>query len=88
MVYGAVHEFEGQMSVFNYKGSKSYTDLFPEKEDQSSEKHVGVIGPLAGIIGSMQAAETIKIITGLGNILTNRLFIISLKHNRIQYMNF
>jgi len=88
MVYGAIHEFEGQMTVFNYKGSKDYTDLFPEKEDQSSEKSIGVLGPLAGIIGSMQAAEAIKIITGLGNILTNRLFIISLKHNRIQYMNF
>jgi molybdopterin/thiamine biosynthesis adenylyltransferase len=88
MIYGAVHEFEGQMAVFNYKGSKGYSELFPEKDKQSTDQPVGVVGPLAGIIGSLQAAEAIKIVTGMGNVLINKLFIISLKHNRIQYIDF
>ncbi len=88
MVYGAVHQLEGQMAVFNYNGSKGYSDLFPGKDYQQSDTKVGVLGPLAGIIGSMQAAETLKILTGFGKILTNRLFVISLKHNRIQYVDF
>lgn len=88
MIYGAVHEFEGQVAVFNYNGSKGYSDLFQKKVDQSTDQPVGIIGPIAGIIGSLQAAEAIKIITGLGDVLINKLFIISLKHNRTQYLSF
>ena len=88
LIYGAIHEFEGQMAVFNYKGSKGYFDLFPMKTDQSADRPVGVIGPLAGIIGSLQAAEAMKIVTGIGDVLVNKLFIVSLKHNRTQYIDF
>ena len=76
MVYGAVYQFMGQASVFNYKGGPTYRDLFPEEMhipgDDKTEPP-GVIGALPGIIGSVQACEVIKIITGAGDILCGRL---------------
>lgn len=76
MVYGAVYQFMGQASVFNYKGGPSYSDLFPEEMHLSGENQgdpPGVIGAMPGIIGSVQACEVIKIITGAGDILSGRL---------------
>jgi len=82
MVYGAVSQYEGQLAVFNYSYGKkkkrvNYRDLFPippgENEVLSCEEG-GVLGVLPGIIGSMQANETIKIISGLGDPLANQLF--------------
>jgi molybdopterin/thiamine biosynthesis adenylyltransferase/rhodanese-related sulfurtransferase len=81
LVYGAVSRFEGQVSVFNYplkqeERSSNYRDLFPEppKEDEVLNcADAGVIGVLPGIIGTMQASETIKLITGQGNPLVNQL---------------
>ena len=76
MVYGAVYQFMGQASVFNYKGGPSYRDLFPEEMHHSGDNKPdppGVIGALPGIIGSVQACEVIKIITGAGDILSGKL---------------
>ncbi len=76
MVYGAVFQFMGQASVFNYKGGPSYRDLFPEEMQLSDDNKTdppGVIGALPGIIGSVQACEVIKIITVAGDILSGRL---------------
>jgi len=76
MVYGAVSQFMGQVSVFNYLGGPSYRDLYPEEtrtEADASPSELGVIGALPGIIGSYQACEVIKIITGAGEILSGRL---------------
>ena len=88
MIYGAVHQMEGQMAVFNYKGSRSYSELFPNTINQASTEAVGVLGPLAGIIGSLQATEALKILANFGTVLVNKLFVISLKHNRTQYIDF
>lgn len=76
MVYGAVYQFMGQASVFNFRGSPSYRELFPEimhSDDDTVKQPPVIIGPLPGIIGSVQACEVIKIITGAGEILSRKL---------------
>ncbi len=78
-VSGAIFQYEGQVAVFNYKSSASYRDLFPEpppKELAPNCAEAGVIGSIAGIIGSVQATEAIKIITEIGEVLCNKLLII------------
>jgi len=69
LVFGAIYKFEGQVSVFNYQNGPTYRCLVPEQPDSSemlSCSQIGVIGVLPGIIGSYQASEAIKIITGVG----------------------
>lgn len=75
-VYGSIGEFHGQVSVFNYRGGMNYRDLFPEEKQLTSQPRItsGVLGVVPGIIGCTQAAETIKIITGCGDVLRNRIF--------------
>lgn len=80
-VFGAVSRYEGQVAVFNVKQNNEraihYRDLFPEPPkpgEVPSCAEAGVIGVLPGIIGAMQAAEAIKIITGIGNPLVGRLY--------------
>lgn len=83
LVYGSILEFEGQVAVFNLKQedgrySTNYRDLFPEPPPPEAVpdcSQAGVIGVLPGIIGSMQALETIKIISGTGEPLANQLLI-------------
>lgn len=80
LVYGAISRFEGQISVFNSPLSPdkavNYRDLFPEAPSDGEVlncEEAGVIGVLPGIIGTMMANETIKLITGIGEPLINRL---------------
>ncbi|CAM1352710.1 molybdopterin-synthase adenylyltransferase MoeB [Tenacibaculum insulae] len=76
LVYGAIFKFEGQVSVFNYKESATYRCLYPTppKPDESPNcSEIGVLGVLPGIIGGLQANETIKIICEIGEVLANRL---------------
>ncbi|QVY67460.1 molybdopterin-synthase adenylyltransferase MoeB [Polaribacter sp. Q13] len=78
LVYGSIFKFEGQVSVFNYQGSGTYRCLYPTppKLDESPNcSEIGVLGVLPGIIGSLQANETIKIICGIGAVLANKLLI-------------
>ena len=78
-IYGSIAKFEGQASVFNLrKDSPNYRDLIPTpppKELIPSCSEAGVMGILPGIIGTIQAAEAIKIITNIGNPLNGRLLI-------------
>lgn len=73
-VHGSIGEFEGQVSVFNYKGGPSYLQLFPETPEPSTLP-LGVMGVLPGIIGSLQACETIKIICEIGENLSGKLLV-------------
>ncbi|MDR1679380.1 MAG: HesA/MoeB/ThiF family protein [Prevotellaceae bacterium] len=73
-VHGSVSEFYGQVAVFNYRGSASYADLFSDYPEDNTLPS-GVIGVLPAVIGSLQAAEVIKIILGIGDILANKLLI-------------
>lgn len=81
LVYGAISEFYGQVSVFNYQGGATYRCLFPEAETEDISP-IGVFGMLPGVIGSLQACETIKLISGCGEILHNKLFTIDLLNNK------
>ena len=77
-VYASIFRFEGQVSVFNYQGGPHYRDLFPTPPPPGlvpSCAEGGVIGVLPGIIGSLQANEVIKIISGVGDPLAGRLFL-------------
>lgn len=89
LVYGAVLRFEGQVGVFNCLNKKdnyktNYRDLFPVAPLPStvpSCNEAGVIGVLPGIIGTMQAAEAIKIITGIGESLCNKILTYNFLNN-------
>jgi len=82
-VYASIFQFEGQVSVFNYKDENgelgpNYRDLYPTPPPPGlvpSCAEGGVLGVLPGIIGSVQALETIKVITGIGENLSGRFFI-------------
>jgi adenylyltransferase/sulfurtransferase len=63
--------------VFNYNNGPSYLDLFDELPEETTG-NLGVVGALPGIIGSMQASETIKIITGIGEVLSGRLLVFNI----------
>lgn len=68
LVYGSILKYEGQVTVFNHKGSKNLRDLFPEppnSEDVPNCNLNGVMGTLPGIIGTMMAHETLKLIMDL-----------------------
>ncbi|MCY7337585.1 MAG: molybdopterin-synthase adenylyltransferase MoeB, partial [Chamaesiphon sp.] len=75
-VYGSIFRFEGQATVFNYQGGPNYRDLYPEPPPPGmvpSCAEGGVLGILCGIIGVIQATETVKIILGQGTTLSGRL---------------
>ncbi|WP_026732030.1 molybdopterin-synthase adenylyltransferase MoeB [Fischerella sp. PCC 9605] len=77
-VYGSIFRFEGQATVFNYEGGPNYRDLYPEPPPPGmvpSCAEGGVLGVLCGIIGSIQATETVKIIIGKGTTLSGRLLL-------------
>ncbi|MBF2008594.1 molybdopterin-synthase adenylyltransferase MoeB [Chlorogloeopsis fritschii PCC 9212] len=77
-VYGSIFRFEGQATVFNYEGGPNYRDLYPEPPPPGmvpSCAEGGVLGVLCGIIGTIQATETVKIILGKGTTLSGRLLL-------------
>nr|WP_314840069.1 HesA/MoeB/ThiF family protein [uncultured Flavobacterium sp.] len=68
LVYGSILGFEGQLAVFNHQGSKNLRDLFPNPPNPKEVPNCslnGVLGTLPGMIGTMMAHETLKLITGL-----------------------
>jgi molybdopterin/thiamine biosynthesis adenylyltransferase len=68
LVYGSILGFEGQLAVFNYNGSKNLRDLFPAPPNPKDVPNCslnGVLGTLPGMIGTMMAHETLKLIMGL-----------------------
>jgi adenylyltransferase/sulfurtransferase len=75
-VYGSVYRFEGQISVFNHQGGPNYRDLFPVPPPPGMVPtcgEAGVLGVVPGIVGTIMATETLKILLGLGTTLSGRL---------------
>ena len=90
LVYGSIHGFEGQCSVFNYQGGVNYRDMHPTPPDPNSVPNCaegGVLGALAGIIGSMMAVEAIKLAAGLPPGLANKLYLFDSLHYYNQKVN-
>ena len=94
LIYGAISKFEGQVAVLNAnvnnKRAANYRDVFstPPKDDEVLNcAETGVLGVLPGIIGTMQANETIKLITGIGKPLINTLLTYNALDNSVYEVN-
>ncbi|TGD81864.1 molybdopterin-synthase adenylyltransferase MoeB [Hymenobacter wooponensis] len=77
LVSGAIYKFEGQVSVFNYQGGPTYRCLFPQPPSADEAPNcdaTGVLGVLPGLVGTAQATEVLKVILGIGEVLSGRLW--------------
>jgi len=88
LVYGAISQFEGQVCVFRNKKEEdvNYRDIFPDPPKDGEVLNcaeAGVLGVLPGIIGTMMANETIKMITGIGEPLIDQLFTYNALNNQV-----
>lgn len=90
LVYGSILKFEGQVAVFNHNGSKNLRDLFPEMPDPKDVPNCnlnGVLGTLPGMIGTMMAHETLKLILELPT-LKNELVLFNTLNWNFTKLNF
>ncbi|MCA0959449.1 HesA/MoeB/ThiF family protein [Muricauda ruestringensis] len=87
-VFASIYKNEGQLSVFNYKNGPTYRCLFPKSTRQNiSCEATGVLGVLPGILGTLQAAEVLKIILGEGDVLSGKLKLINMMQASEQTIN-
>jgi adenylyltransferase/sulfurtransferase len=90
-IYGSIAGFDGQAATFNYQGGACYRCLYPKPptEHVSSCEESGVIGAVAGMIGTVQAMEALKIITGHKSFtpLTNKLWTIDMHSMESRNLN-
>jgi adenylyltransferase/sulfurtransferase len=95
-VYGAIHRFEGQVSVFNYADNNgergpTYRCLFPEPPPPDQVPNcaeAGVLGVLPGVVGLFQATEIVKAVTGTGKVLSGELLIMDLLETSFRKIRF
>ena len=90
-VFGSVYKYEGQVTVFNYKGGPSLRSIYPHLTDKVNvpdPNEAGLIGILPGIIGSFQTSEVIKMITGLGEVLSGKLLLYNILNHCVDFVNF
>ena len=81
-IYGAIEQFIGQISVFNYQGGPHYYSLYNNLYNIKLKNcnEIGLINTLASLIGTLQATEAIKIVLGIGLILNNELLVCNILH--------
>lgn len=85
-VFGSLFKFEGQVAVFNYKGSPVYRDVYPDMPEEGSVPNcseIGIIGVLPGIIALLMANEVIKLICGIGETLVGKLLVFDALQNNM-----
>ena len=90
LVFGSIFKFEGQVSVFNHMGGPDYRTFFPEAPAEGESPNcdeIGVIGTLPGIIGSHMANEAVKIIGGIGEVLSGKLLVVNVLTNIFEVFN-
>jgi len=85
MVHGSIYKFEGMISVFNYKGGPTYRCYNPSGLSSTfknpSPSQVGLLGVLPGITGTYMASEVIKIISGIGEVLSGKILHVNIFNN-------
>ncbi|MBZ9728379.1 HesA/MoeB/ThiF family protein [Salegentibacter sp. JZCK2] len=85
LVMGAIYQYEGQVMAFNFgQIALNYRDIYPNppRRDQIPNcAETGVLGVLPGIIGTLQAAEVIKILSGVGKVLAEKILFFNLKNS-------
>ena len=90
-VFGSIYKFEGQVSVFNYLKGPTLNEIYSDLQDRINvpdPSENGLFGVLPGIIGSIQAAEVIKMITGTGEVLSGKLLIYNMNDHSMYFVNF
>ena len=86
-VHGSIFHFDGQVTVFNAPGGPCYRCLYPEPpppELAPSCAEAGVLGAICGMVGSMQAAETMKLLLGAGDLLAGRILSVDALHMTVR----
>jgi adenylyltransferase/sulfurtransferase len=89
LVSAAAIRFEGQLSVFDHRDAQSpcYQCLYsPEGSDDLTCSEAGVIAPIVGVMGSLQALEVLKLIANIGTSLIGRLLLFDAKHHQWREM--
>jgi adenylyltransferase/sulfurtransferase len=91
-VYGAVYQYEGQISIFNIlgEGNRNYRDLFPEPDknlNSVSCNEAGVLGLVPNLIGLLMTNEVVKWIVGAEGLLSGKLLHYQVKNNRQHIFN-
>ncbi|MBK9246637.1 MAG: HesA/MoeB/ThiF family protein [Ignavibacteria bacterium] len=99
LIYGSVFRYEGQVSVFHSPShidnildrAANYRDIFPvppAKGEVPNCLETGVLGVLTGIVGTWQASEAIKLITGIGEVLSSTILTLNMLTNTIEHFTF
>jgi adenylyltransferase/sulfurtransferase len=86
-VYGSIFRFDGQVSVFGVRGGPCYRCLFPEPPPAELVPNCaegGVLGVLAGMVGTWQASEALKLVLGIGTPLVGRLVLVDALDARVR----
>lgn len=90
LVWSATYQFEGQLSVFHVENDEgircSYRDLYPAPPAFSLRENCsagGVLNVLPGVLGTLQASETIKLITGVGTVLSGKVLTLDAAGNQM-----
>lgn len=89
-VHGSIDGFYGTITVFNHNHRKRYIDLYPDANILAKENEpiVGTLGPVPGVIGSLQALEAIKVLTECGEPLDGKLLLLELKKMEISVIDY
>ena len=90
-IFGSIYKFEGQVSLFNFQNGPTYRCLYPNQpnhEDIQNCSELGVLGVVPGIVGLYMANEVLKLIIGIGKLLSGKLLIINTLENSVNSFNF
>lgn len=89
-IYAGIEKFVAQIAVFNYNGSISFEEIFPEGNGGLilDCNETGILGHIPGIIGLLQVNECVKIITGSGEILSNATLCVDLLNMQFRKISF